>query len=50
VPPTIPAKLTVNFVLPSQYEIQAKEVTSWALRNLGFGCCSPPWGCWWCVT
>jgi F-type H+-transporting ATPase subunit delta len=27
VPSTIPAKLTVNFVLPSQYEIQAKQVT-----------------------
>jgi hypothetical protein len=26
VPPTIPAKLTVNFVIPSQYEIQAKQV------------------------
>lgn len=26
VPPTIPAKLTVNFVLPSQYELQAKQV------------------------
>ncbi|CAM6047902.1 unnamed protein product [Sphagnum compactum] len=26
VPSTIPAKLTVNFVLPSQYEIQAKQV------------------------
>lgn len=34
VPSTLPAKLTVNFVLPHQFEMQAKEVRLLPARDI----------------